>query len=235
MQMKGDTLLQTSEKPQRQQILCQGPRLPLTLGTSSVAKSIWSHAFSLLCIHALNFFYIYSLSEYYHLGNVSALHRASTAASSLITLLFAFDLTSTKERIMFQLFQDLIGQIRIGVAYFKPSARHRAIPSNYPLLQFSWAHCFYYDLHLRDSLSTHFRETALMPPINVFLPLVIRVLFFPLLDYFFHSSDEHLVFLCFIWLVFQEHHRELIFWSSHFYLHFSFIHSSFHRIMQLHL
>lgn len=154
MQLKGDTLLQTSEKPRRQQILCQGPRLPLTLGTSSVAKSIWSHAFSLLCIHALNFFfYIYSLSEYYHLGNVSALHRASTAASSLITLLmFAFDLTSTKERIMFQLFQALIGQLRIGVGYFKPSARHRAIPSNYPLLQFSWSHCFSYDLHPRDAL-----------------------------------------------------------------------------------
>lgn len=37
---------------------CRGPRLSLTLDTSSapVAKSIWSHAFSLLCIPALNFF-----------------------------------------------------------------------------------------------------------------------------------------------------------------------------------
>lgn len=126
-------------------------------------------------------------------------------------------------------------QLRIGVGYFKSSPRHRAIPSNYPLLQFSWAHCFSYVLHPRDSLSMHFRETALMLPITVFLSFVIRVLFFPLLDYFFHSSDEHLVFLCFIWLVFQEHHREMTFCASNFYLHFSFIHSSFHQIMQLDL
>lgn len=124
----------------------------------------------------------------------------------------------------------------MGMGYFKSSSRHRAVLSNYPLLQFRWAYCFFYVLYQKDSLSMHFRETALMLPITVFLPFVIGlILFFTLLAYLFHSSEEHLVFLCFIWLVFQKRHRELTFCASNFYLHFSFIHSSFHQIMQLDL
>lgn len=130
--------LQISEKPWWQQILCQGPRLSLTLYTSlaPAAKSIWSHAFSLLCIHALKmFFHIYSclnLSTWVMCQHCMALDQQ---LPSLITLLmFAFDCISTKDRIMFCLFWHLTEHFQIGVDCLKSSTRHTAISSNYPVL-----------------------------------------------------------------------------------------------------
>lgn len=209
----------------------------MTLYTSlaPAAKSIWSHAFSLLCIHALKFFfYIYSclnISTWVMCQHCIALDQQ---LPSLITLLmFAFDCISTKDRIMFYLFWDMTEHFQIGVDCLKSSTRHRAISSNYPVLQFSLAHCFSYGMHLRDSSSMHFHETMLMP-ITFSFPLVIRLLFFPFLEYYFlHSSDEFLVFLCLIWSVFQEHHKELKFCASSIYLHFAFIHSFIHLSINL--
>lgn len=120
------------------------------------------------------------------------------------------------------LFQDMTKHFRIGVGCLKLSAKRRAISSN--------TLCFSY------GLLPHIHETGLMPPVTSFFPLVIRLLFFPFPNYILYS-DELLVFLCLICSVFQEHHRELTFCASSFYLylHFVFIHLSLHRPMQIDL
>lgn len=103
------------------------------------------------------FFYIYSclnISTWVMCQHCMALDQQ---LPSLITLLmFAFDCLSTKDGIMFYLFWAMTEHFQIGVDCLKSSARHRAISSNYPVLQFSLAHCFSYGMPLRHSSSMHF-------------------------------------------------------------------------------
>ena len=147
--------------------------------------------------------------------------------SRITLLMFAFDWITTKERIMSQLFED---KNTSGLGWAASNNQRGVEPSRLPL-EFSLARCLSHGLRPRDSPSTHFHKTAFTPPITFCFPLVIRPLLFLLLENVFYSSDELLVFLCLIRLVSQEHHRELTFRASSFYLRFSFIHSSFHELM----
>lgn len=211
------------------------PRLSLTLYTS-LSPSCQEHLVPCLfltlhsCIE-VSVFYIYSclnISTWVMCQHCMALDQQLPSLIAL--LMFTFDCLSTKDRIMFCLFWDMTEHFQIGVDCLKSSTRHRAISSNYPVLQFSLAHCFSYGMHLRDS---SFHETTLVP-ITFSFPLVIRLLSFSFLEYYFlHSSAELLVFLCLIWSVFQEHHKELKCCASSIYLHFAFIHSFIHLSINL--
>ena len=134
---------------------------------------------------------------------------------SFITLLtFAFDYISSKERIMFRLFQDLTEHFMTGAGCPKSSARHRAISSNEPLPQSNLAHCPFL-WPASDRLTAHaFCETNLTLPRPLFFTLVSSSLSFHSWIISFIPVINFQVFLFFVFSllsVFQEHQRKLKF------------------------